>query len=143
MTVKRLKKMLNGTLSICRRSDGNIILHVQDEDSRIEFLEVQIGAEEFGNAVTGLSNQECSFSLRGTDYVGKVVQTEERKIVCPLSVYRARQELEDWLELNAQEDGWLLSTYLGSQGSVRSNEKDGSILKYHVTRYVDKPEGAK
>lgn len=42
--------------------------------------------------------------------------------------------------MNAREEGWVLSTYLGSQNSVKW--VDGkTILNYSVTKYVN-PEGS-
>jgi hypothetical protein len=73
--------------------------------------------------------------LRGLEFVGKLRVSEPRRIEYP-SNDSNREKMTQWLKDNAQEKGWIVSTYLGSQGSVE--RKDGKIfLNYHVTKYID------
>lgn len=125
---------MKAKVSISHSSDGFIRIRIRDESSRIEFAEIALTPEHFGNAVTGLSEQDGELEVRGLEWVGKTVVTENREIECPLSSYN-RGELEEWLRENGQEEGWLLGTYLGSQSSV-GWKGDKTILRYSVTKYV-------
>lgn len=130
---------IKASLSISRPQYGDgrklISITIVDENSRIEFIDAEISYENFTQAITGLGHQEMEIEVRGLDRVGKKVVCEDRIIECPLkthdrNVYRA------WLDDNAQEEGWLLNSYLGSQNSI--SYKDGkTILRYRVTKYVD------
>ncbi len=126
---------MKALLTICRNSNGEIKLYIRDDASRIEFAQITMTPHDFANALTGLGEQSGDLSVFGLDYVGKNKISEPRSIECPLSGYQKREILEKWLEENAQEDGWLVSTYLGSKSSVVT--KDGkTILNYSVTKYV-------
>jgi hypothetical protein len=44
--------------------------------------------------------------------------------------------LEQWLQDNAQEEGWIIDHYLGSQSSI--DHMDGkTFLNYSVHKYVE------
>jgi len=125
---------MKAKVTISRCSDDTIRISFEDVASGIKFAEVSMTPEAFGNAVTGFSNQDANLEVRGLAFVGKQRITESRQIECPVDSYD-RKVLESWLRENAQEDGWLVSTYLGSQSSIK--RKDGrTILNYTVTKYV-------
>lgn len=127
--------MLKARVSITRSSLGRVHLRIKDVASGVEFAIVSMTVENFGNAVTGFACQEGDLEVRGLQWVGKTCVTEPRSIECPLDTH-SRERLAQWLQANAQEDGWLLSTYLGSQSSIV--RKNGvTTLNYHVTKYVD------
>lgn len=126
---------MKAEVTISRCSDGTIRLYIGDKASSIDFVEVSMTPEAFGNAITGLGCQEASMEVRGMQWVGKRRITEPRRIVSGIDSYdRAKQQA--WLEANAQEEGWIVSTYLGSQRSI--TQVDGkTVLNYTVTKYVD------
>lgn len=127
---------LAGKLTISRRSDDRIYIQIRDEASLNRFVEVELTPKLFGLAVTGMAEVDCRFGVSGLDVVGLQKQTERRRVVCPLKSYD-RALLRKWLLDNCSEDGWHIDGYLGSQGSVVSTD-EGSILNYHVFRYVPK-----
>lgn len=128
-----MKMMAKVTIS--RGSDEVVRIRITDEVSRVEFAVLSMTVEQYGYAITGLSGQLVDLKVRGLEYVGKRRITEPRKIVCPLDTF-SKAELSQWLRENAQEDGWLLSDYLGSQNSiVRRN--GATELNYTVTKYID------
>jgi hypothetical protein len=47
------------------------------------------------------------------------------------------QVYEAWLKENYSEDGWEVSNYLGSQGSISSGKSGGKTLKFWVYKYVE------
>ena len=125
---------MKAKVTISRSSDDLIRIRFRDEASGIEFAEVAMTPENFGYAITNLAEQVGDLEVRGLAYVGKKCVTEPRQIECPLNTY-SREKLQVWLKSNAQEDGWVLDSYLGSQSSV--DRKSGKIvLNYRVTKYI-------
>ena len=125
---------MKAKVTISHSSDDLIRIRFRDEASGIEFAEVAMTPENFGYAITNLADRVGDLEVRGLAYVGKKCVTEPRQIECPLNTY-SREELQGWLKSNAQEDGWILDSYLGSQSSV--DRKGGKIvLNYRVTKYI-------
>jgi hypothetical protein len=126
---------MKAKVSISRSSDDTVRIRIRDEASGIEFAEVSLTVEAYGYLITGLSDQEADLQVRNLQFVGKTRISEQRQIECPLSTYD-KSELSQWLKENAQEEGWIVSTYLGSQSSVTWNNGKAT-LRYSVTKYVD------
>lgn len=125
-------------ITISRPSGGRseyISIQIECENSQARFCELEIPLGSFAAALTGLGYVKCSAEVRGLEVVGKFRVTENRTIACPLDTYD-KKELTEWLRSNAQEDGWILNTCLGSQNSV-SRTEGGTMLRYHVTKFVD------
>ena len=130
-------KTIKGHVSINRDSRDIIKISVVDEASRAQFLEIHLTPENFAMAVTGLSHMECDMEVRKLDVVGKKKYVEQRVTYCPLSDHN-RTILGEWLLQNAQETGWIIDTYLGSQNSIsRAEDGKGQNLRYSVYRYGD------
>jgi len=129
---------LQGSVTISRSSRDVITIRLRDELSFIGFAEIELAPHDFCMALTGLAEVKGKMACHGLGYVGKKKVMENRSIVCPIK-HAKREDLSKWLEQNAQEEGWLLSTYLGSQSSVTT--KDGvTTLHYSVTKYVEPQE---
>ena len=134
------KSNLKGSITITRSSRDVICIRLEDDNSRIGFLELEMQPEDFAMALTGLGYQPIEFTVRGLENIGKFKVSERRTITCPGKDLYDRSKLEKWLEENAKEDGWNVLTYLGSQGSIRS-VPEGQELNYHVYKYVEeKPD---
>ena len=127
---------INTRLSISRNSSGMINIRIRDESSRNEFINLKISPENFGLALTGLSEMECYAEVNKLSIVGKYKVTEKRSVECPVDTYD-KSVLSEWIINNCQEEGWELNTYLGSQNSVvyRNNQR---VLNYSVVKYVEK-----
>ena len=118
-----------------------ISLAIEDDVSWIRFVKLKISLENFTRALTGLAAQQAEAEFFGLEYVGKKQIQENRTILCPLATHKKREEMEKWLEENAQEEGWFLRSYLGSQNSTYSDPKgEGTFLRYSVYKYVDVEE---
>lgn len=132
--------MLDGKLTISRpqRSDGveMITIKVTDKLSRTRFLEVQMSPRDFTMAVTGMSEMECKLLVAGLENVGLEKIRESRTILCPVQTY-SRATLEQWLVDSAQEPGWIIDPYLGSQNSQGTNSAGEKILRYAVYKYIN------
>lgn len=133
-----MSKPLKAKVTISRVSYHDcekVVISIDDVSSGIQFAELELSAEAFGLAITGLSYREADLTVRGLQYIGKRRVTEKRTIECPLTTYD-RTKLESWLRENAQEEGWIVNNYLGSQTSV-SYKEGKTFLNYSVTKYVD------
>jgi hypothetical protein len=126
---------LKAEVTITRSSSDVIRIVIRDETSFTTFVELEMKPEEFAMAVTGLSYRPAEMKVRGLEHVGKTRINEKRQIVCPLKTYD-KEILVAWLEDHAQEDGWILNTYLGSQNSISRNKDGETVLNYSVTKYV-------
>ena len=125
---------IKAELGISRNSSGVITIRLADEASRVGFVEVSVTPEQFALAITGLCLSDVDVTCRGLDVVGKTVVKGRREIFCPIKSYD-KKVFEQWLTDNAQEEGWKLSVYLGSQGSITYKD-DGATLRYSVYKYV-------
>lgn len=119
------------SVTISRNSKGTVGIFVRDEISRITFLELDLTLEDFAWLITGLSEVKAEGKTKGLEYVGKNKVKEERFVKVPEDIKYNRSKIEDWLEANCQEDGWLLDTYLGGKDSVQNG-----VVKYSVYKYV-------
>lgn len=125
---------IKAELGISRNSNGVITIRLVDDTSCVGFVEVSLTPEQFALAITGLMLSDIDVTCRGLDVVGKTVVRERRQVFCPVKSYGVKF-YEQWLTDNAQEGGWKLSVYLGSQDSVTYRD-DGAILRYNVYKYV-------
>ena len=121
--------------SFGRDSRDVIRVRIRDEASGIEFVSLEMTPHDALLAITGMSEMDAECEVHGLQYVGKTRVTELRTIECPLDPYD-RKALAEWLKANAQEDGWIVQTYLGSQNSVR-RLGDKTLLQYSVRKYVE------
>ena len=123
-----------GALTISRDSRNTVRITIMDRASGTRFVELHMTPNDFAMALTGLSHVDGDLAVRGLDTVGKELVIEKRAIDCPLDTFD-KKELTDWLVQNAQEDGWIVDTYLDSQNSVgRHNGR--TILNYSVRKYI-------
>jgi len=149
-------KALEGRISISRPQGGEdggtfVRVAIRDQSSRVEFVQLDIPLAGFAEALTGLSEVECRLKVRGLDRVGKVRETERVTFALSddylkkhslsryereLLVAHIRQDPEGIFH----EEGWELSTYLGSQNSITPNHPDGIRINTTKVRYVERTE---
>lgn len=140
---------LTGTICISRPSFGDdrdaIRITLTDDNSRAEFLELEMDVAEFAFAITGLSDRPVQFVTRGLSVVGKkrmtepfvhVVSEDELKEL-GVSPY-SRKQLEAYAKTITPPEGWRLDTYLGSQGNVKfDNNSKTFSLHMRIEKYVE------
>jgi len=122
-------------LTISRNSNDVINITIVDDLSGIQFVDVALDLASFAQAITGCARIHGDMKVRELDHVGLQKITEPRSIVCPLGICD-RKILSKWLSDNAQENGWILDAYLGSQHSIGSSAGNGVILNYKVIKYI-------
>jgi hypothetical protein len=122
------------------KDEDVIRISFRDEISRTVFAEAILSPGDFAKAITGLSEVDADISVYRLETVGKKKVVEQREIVCPF-YYKNDNEYKEWLIANAQEEGYLLDTYLGSKGSItllydKLEDKHRALLRYKVIKYV-------
>ena len=109
---------LNGKISILVNSNGATI-EVKDSLSGIQFLGIQLSAEQFMSCLGRLAMVECEFDLVGVEKVGKKLENKKFEF-CINGIKYEKQDKESALWQIAQEqltDGWIADRYFGSQDS--------------------------
>jgi hypothetical protein len=134
------RPVLKGKITITRpvggpNGSGVIRIAIEDDLSGARFVEAEVTLAHFAEALTGMAFIPVDLRVAGLGVIGKQRVTEPRSIECPLHTYN-KDELTQWLVDNAQEEGWKLNTYLGSQNSVVRRD-DKTVLNYSVTKYVE------
>ena len=147
--------MLKGNLTISRPNGGRhddgscISIKIRVATSRIDFLTVEVPLASFAEALTGLSEVEAMLTVRGLGNVGKVrdsqaitfVLTDEYMTKYGLQSHDKagiRAHLEHDPEGRFHEEGWELSTYLGTHHSITPNSPDGIRVNTSRVRYVER-----
>lgn len=131
------RSTIQASISIGRDSSDTIRIRITDNTSRVQFVDLKMSPHDFAMAATGLSFVPVVATVNGLEYVGMRKVSEPRTIECPLDTYD-RGRLSAWLIDNAQEPGWTLDAYLGSQGSISTTLScSGRTLRYRVYKFVN------
>lgn len=126
-----------GNMTISRDSGDNINISFRDDASLIEFLDVRMSLEDYALMITGVARVGVEGEVRGLQNVCKTKVTAHRRVECPGGL--TRDQYKEWLIENCQEEGWILNTYLGSQGSV-SYGSGKTFLNYSVYKFVEEEQ---
>lgn len=139
MTVKH-----RAQISISRPSFGDgrelIEVRIKDMDAGVTFAEIHIPLADFASCLTGMSYVDCEMELRGTDNLGKLKVSESFDVsMGKEESYSDRKGRAKAAALSQCPEGWVISTYFGSQGSFYT--KDGEEFgRTTITKWIDKPE---
>jgi len=131
---------LEGRLTILGNDKG-ITIEVEDYDSNITFLTIELTTEEFCQAALGrLASMRCELNVNGLEHVGKHMELDTLEFEMPsnmLNVYEPKVLRATAIE-RANEicpAGWVPDTYFGSQGSF--SRKGGKLFaKTTIRRWV-------
>lgn len=137
--MKHTLKLRSGAV-LSNHSDGYVLLEIEDAISGIQIIDIQMSYSDFGKFIKGCGSIRVEANVRGLDMLGKKLVREGRRVLCPLKPNWAskKTEFKEWLEANCQEEGWSLSTYLGSQNSITpARDSNGYWLEYSVFKYVE------
>ena len=122
-----MTQKIKAKLSISRRFGGDntsIAISIECKTSGIEFVELELTPEEFGNAVTGLSSIPVECEVRGLDKVG--MKRERRIELFDVVLASLKKSDNEAAILSAAErfevDGWKASAYHAL------NVQDGKML---------------
>ena len=135
--------MNKGRLTISRPSYGDdrkkISIKVKDVDAGVRFLDIEIDYADFAACLTGLAEQDCEFTARGLQNVGKQIQRDSLVFEIGEATRYGVDGMEEIKSLAnlATPEGWTASTYFGSKYSFF--EKDGKkYAKTPISRWVEK-----
>lgn len=107
MTTPAWPKKLPGRVSIVRRSDGKILLQVEDEKSGSHVMEALMDPRDFGNAVTGLSVQPATCTWFDAP-IGKRREVRTIDIELPEGIGTKAGDVVAVQRMRLHEsDGWL------------------------------------
>lgn len=139
-------KKLQGKLTISRPSNGSgrryITIRIHDELSGTEVIDLEIGLEEFAEAVTGMGYVPCEFELQA-EFAGKKREIKRVLVECGESWLEAKRTPARQAEYVAQKfapyevDGWIGSQY----DYFNFHNKNGDFMNVSFTRYVDPEDG--
>lgn len=135
-------QVINGNICIARSSDGNVYIKIEDRDSNIQFAELKLTAQQFGECVTGLYTTEVPIEVRGLHNVGKVKVSEARVVTLNVDSYDKEiihKALAEWHMKHDAPQGWSASMYLGSQNSI-GRQGGMTTVRYSVYKFVDKED---
>lgn len=119
---------------MCSKEEDHFELSVEDTLSGVGFLTIKLTPSQLGLMIAG-STQKVKATIRGTHVIGMKYVGETRAIEVA-DVGYGRELYENWLKENYKEDGWNVSTYLGSQGSISVSKNGVRTLKFRVYKYV-------
>lgn len=134
-------KTLEGRVTIARvqsTAKNHVIIEIRDRTSGVTFVKVRMNFEAFGNAITGLAEQDAILECYGLDIVGKKRVIKEERI--PMTVefkkagYSNRKEAGRKLAKPYEVDGWMCDMYDFNAGS-KWNEDDTITVRF--VRYED------
>ena len=124
------------TVTVSMLSGGTeaVRLTIRDEASRACFLELSLNPTTFTTMLLGRVATDVPATFTNVQSVGRERILEPRTIQIPWRL--SREDAEGWLRDNAQEKGWYVDPYLGSQNSLTTND-DVMVARYYVYRYTD------
>jgi hypothetical protein len=133
---------LEGKVTILFSRDG-LKIEVEDKLSSLRFLEVSLDQHQTCDALSRLACTPCVIDVRGLDNVGKQRENGSIEFELPPSTdFHNRKEIASVLAKEHCPDGWIVSTYFGSQDSFF--KKDGKpYARTSTTRWVEVDRGNK
>lgn len=129
------EKLINTKITLSKYSRSVVHIDIVDCTSGITFVSTELDLVNFAEMLTGLARVEATSIVRDLEYVGKKKITEKRSLIYSNKL-ADRDEIKSFLIEKYQGDGWILDTYLGSQGSIVQVD-DGVIVNYSVYKYVE------
>lgn len=129
------------SITISRPTYGNgkekIRIVVRDRKSRIQFLDLEIGYDDFAKAITGLSEVDCDATLNGAEKFGLKKEIVKVKAKMPDEFnYSNKKEIAYDVCMKECPDGFVIDKYFGSKNSFVTT-KDGSYAVANAFRWVD------
>jgi hypothetical protein len=135
---------LDGQISVSyvTSSDGYdyVQIEIEDKDSGIQFVRLQMGTEEFGMMVLGRGSRKCKVRLTESPNLGKVAETKTVYLPInpgsdkPFNLNHSAAIMASGLEV----DGWMAKTDVHQNHHRTKTTKDGTLYMTYFHRYVEK-----
>ena len=130
------RKTLQGKLSITRNSLGVITIELEDKNSSLTLLEIEMTPHDFALALTNLSSQPCQFTIYGgVNLAGKKLEVKREKLQ-GIAWDNFETEFPKAI-IPYQIDGWEADI----QTSFNSHNCGGNGYAVVFRRYIDLKEG--
>jgi len=132
---------IKGKITISRITSNSprgswVRISLEDENSHIHFVELDIDFKQFGMAITGQGSQPCDMELRGLESLGKKYENKMEFVLFP----RNATEMEQERAVNKHEvNGWMGRTLdLKNHHNYEASKSSDEIVCYRVSfhRYV-------
>jgi len=116
-------------------SENGLEMTIVDETSRSTLAIIKLNSKQVCAAMARNARIPCKMEVLNLDKVGKKKLLETYRLQVSEEDYYNKAKCEELLK-GACPDGWLMSTYLGSQSSfVR---EDGEyFVQTHIYKWVD------
>lgn len=136
-------KKLKGQITITRPMGNNynhVRIMIKDENSRAQFIEVEIKLDDFTRALTGQGAIPMEFTPRGLHVVGKIKEVQKLDFPLPPDTdYTKYKEVAKESAYRQCYEGFTPDLYFGSQNSFERTEH-GVIAHTTQYRYVEPKE---
>jgi hypothetical protein len=114
-------------------------VEILDAESRLIVAQMQIPAEDFAMALTGVVSGDYfeGESQLSDERLGKKKVTKLAQLSAPMMGYDRKAYKEYLINNYKPEEGWFLNSYLGSQNSISypQNSEEGVLLTFNVYSY--------
>ena len=134
---------INGSITILCDDEG-VRIEIHDEDSRVDFIEINMTPAQFTSALGRSANTKCaSMEVKGLDRVGKIMEMQNLAFEIPKNIhYDKREKRNSALAVLADKacpEGWISDSYFDSQDSFFFKGGKG-YARTVIRRWVDKKE---
>lgn len=130
---------MKGNINISRVHDGTkhwIRTTVEDENSHITFLTLELTLENMMLALTNLGNIDCEFELRGLENIGKKLEHKTEYVYLP-NAFQATDEAREEVLKAYEVDGWNARKSDISNHHNFQRFEDGYKVKVSFSRFVE------
>lgn len=127
--------MMKGQISLGRvhsnTEDDFIRISIEDDSSGVHFCEVKLSLIDFARLITGLSNIDCDFALRGIKNVGKIRQHKTELL--PVVEWNATPDDLAQAVKPFEVDGWI-----ARRDDLKNHHNiSGDKVRVSFTRFVE------
>ena len=134
------RQVFDGRVSILF-SDEGLTIRLQDDNSSLNVVEINLDAKQTCQALSRLSHTHCKFEAFGIENLGKDMQHVSLEFSYGDDELSNRPTAEVLKELadKACPEGWVHDNYFNSQGSFF--RRDGKAMaRTRMRRWVDSEE---
>lgn len=134
------KQILRVTTCITHGSQGIFNLTIRDQSSGIEFVDIEMSAEQFADTITAHSTMDVQCEVRGLHLLGMQIETKQE--IVPFEHRYERDEEKRQSAANAAISPFEVDGWKGRVDDLFNPHHNAGSGKHRVTftRYVAKPQ---
>lgn len=121
-----------------RFSDEGIIISIEDEEARVNFVEAIVPIENCMRLLGGHYRVDCELDVGGLQSVGKKMEHKQYIVMLPeTATYKDRKELaKAAIEAELAGTEWVSDNYFGSQRSFFVGTNGRQYAQTTVRRWI-------